>query len=73
MSNDWKHVDPNQIRWLPHEFDKKNVNFVAGMKTIGGAGDPCKKEGLAIHVYTADSSMKDSAFCNSDGDFLIGK
>jgi hypothetical protein len=32
------------------------------------------KGGLAIHIFTANSSMSDRnrAFCNSDGDLLIG-
>eukprot|EP01091_Cochliopodium_minus_P012652 TRINITY_DN3878_c0_g1_i1.p1 TRINITY_DN3878_c0_g1~~TRINITY_DN3878_c0_g1_i1.p1 ORF type:complete len:431 (-),score=119.29 TRINITY_DN3878_c0_g1_i1:49-1341(-) len=71
ISYDFSEIDPNQIRWLPYQFDKKGSTFVSGMKTITGSGDPCMKEGLAIHVYTADTSMKDTAFCNSDGDFLI--
>jgi homogentisate 1,2-dioxygenase len=43
-----------------------------GFITVAGAGDPALKEGCAIHVYAANTSMKDKAFYNSDGDFLIG-
>lgn len=30
------------------------------------------KAGMAIHMYTANTSMVDTCFYNSDGDFLIG-
>jgi homogentisate 1,2-dioxygenase len=30
------------------------------------------KAGMAIHMYTANISMVDTCFYNSDGDFLIG-
>lgn len=29
------------------------------------------KEGLAIHIYTANVSMTNRAFCSNDGDMLI--
>jgi homogentisate 1,2-dioxygenase len=40
--------------------------------TVGGAGDPQIKTGLAIYLYAANTSMKNTSFFNSDGDFLIG-
>lgn len=43
-----------------------------GLHTVCGAGDPCTRHGIAIHIYTCNTSMYDSAFFNSDGDFLIG-
>ena len=42
------------------------------MKTICGAGDPKIRHGIAVYIYTCNTSMKDRAFYNSDGDFLIG-
>jgi homogentisate 1,2-dioxygenase len=47
------------------------VDFVQGLKTIGGHGDAANRDGLAVHIYTANKSMERTAFCNSDGDFLI--
>lgn len=32
---------------------------------------PASKQGYAIHMYAASTSMKDCSFCNADGDFLI--
>lgn len=41
------------------------------MKTIAGSGEPTLREGLATHVYAANTSMKKKAFVNSDGEYLI--
>ncbi|TVY58380.1 Homogentisate 1,2-dioxygenase [Lachnellula cervina] len=66
------HVSPTQLAWLPFEIPAgNNVDFVAGLKTIAGSGDPTLREGIATHIYAANSDMKNSAFVNSDGDFLI--
>ena len=32
---------------------------------------PATKDGYAIHIYTASTSMHDSCLANADGDFLI--
>ncbi|KAL4864578.1 hypothetical protein BDV12DRAFT_201005 [Aspergillus spectabilis] len=49
----------------------ESVDFIQGWKTIGGHGDPSLKEGLAVHMYMANTSMGKKAFCNNDGDLLI--
>lgn len=48
------------------------VDFVDGLHTICGAGDFRARQGVAIHVYLCNASMKDKAFYNADGDFLFG-
>lgn len=73
------HHIPNQIRWSPFnklllEDNKKtsnDIDFVHGLHTLAGAGDPTIKNGLAIHIYTSNANMDNTAFYNSDGDFLI--
>lgn len=66
------HVSPTQLAWLPFDIPKDGaVDFVSGLKTIAGSGDPTLREGLATHAYLANTSMKQRAFVNSDGDFLI--
>ncbi|ORX96550.1 RmlC-like cupin domain-containing protein [Clohesyomyces aquaticus] len=45
--------------------------FHPGNPNIGGYGDPTLKEGLAMHMYSCNASMRNQAFCNNDGDFLI--
>lgn len=66
-------LTPQQMRWSPMPFpaEGEKLDFVTGMKTVGGAGDPTMKDGLAIHNYAANVSMTDKCFYNSDGDFLI--
>jgi homogentisate 1,2-dioxygenase len=48
-----------------------SVDFVQGIRTVGGQGDATSKDGLAIHIYAANASMKNRAFCNNDGDLMI--
>lgn len=63
------------MRWNPFDIPNadEQINFVQGLHTICGAGDPKTRHGIAIHVYLCNASMKDTAFYNVDGDFLIGK
>ncbi|KAI5919896.1 homogentisate 1,2-dioxygenase [Camillea tinctor] len=64
---------PRGLCWLPFTVPSTNsrVDFVQGIKTIAGNGDSVTKEGLAIHIYTANASMNNRAFCSHDGDMLI--
>ena len=67
-------VTPNQMRWYPFEIPSKataKVDFVRGMFTMCGSGGASNKSGFAVHVYTANESMKSTSFANADGDFLI--
>jgi homogentisate 1,2-dioxygenase len=63
---------PNQLRWkaIP-SLKEGSVNFVQGLVSLLGAGEPSLKQGISIYVYSANSSMEKTAFYNSDGDFLI--
>jgi homogentisate 1,2-dioxygenase len=67
------HVSPTQVAWLPFDLpkDQEETDFISGMKTVAGSGEPTLREGIATHVYTANKSMTQKAFVNSDGDFLI--
>ncbi|BGP14838.1 hypothetical protein JCM10213_002723 [Rhodosporidiobolus nylandii] len=66
-------VSPTQIAWRPFPLpkDSEKVNFVQGLKTVAGTGSPMDKEGLAVHMYLANTSMDKEAFINNDGDMLI--
>ncbi|UZJ55719.1 hypothetical protein CBS101457_005039 [Exobasidium rhododendri] len=72
-SNSNVHVSPTQLAWKPFEVPQKGerINFIEGLKTLGGNGEPSQKSGLAIHIYTANISMEKEAFCSQDGDMLI--
>mmetsp|Transcript_594 Transcript_594/g.1280 ORF Transcript_594/g.1280 Transcript_594/m.1280 type:complete len:503 (-) Transcript_594:119-1627(-) len=91
-SNDMK-LDPNPMRWGATPLhpstssfpkSKKNINFIQGIHTLLGSGDPTCKSGIGIYVYACNSSMAATAgdggdggnggdmhMYNSDGDFLI--
>ncbi len=67
------HFSPTQLAWHPFDIPAENskTDFVSGLKTIAGNGDPTLREGLAVHIFAANESMGKRAFVNSDGDFLI--
>ncbi|CAH1799036.1 unnamed protein product, partial [Owenia fusiformis] len=67
------HPNPNQLRWHPFDIpkDSEKQDFVSGISTVCGAGDPCSRHGIGIHIYACNTSMTNKAFYNSDGDFLI--
>ncbi|XP_060521684.1 homogentisate 1,2-dioxygenase [Cylas formicarius] len=73
ITHDWseEEPDPNQMRWNPFDLPDRSIDFVEGLNTICGAGDPKTKLGLAVHVYACNVPMKNRAFYNADGDFLI--
>jgi len=62
---------PNQLRWKPFPIPDKPHDFIEGLLTIAGVGDISLKTGISVYVYTANTSMKEKCFYNSDGDFLI--
>ena len=67
-------VEPNQLRWNPENVPSQaeiELNFVNGIHTTAMHGDPCGKEGLAIHTYRVNSSMEKRSMTNADGDLLI--
>ncbi|XP_064404429.1 homogentisate 1,2-dioxygenase-like [Halichondria panicea] len=67
---DWP-PNPNQMRWKPFTMPDKPTDFVEGLHTVCGAGDPKLRNGIAIHVYTCNQSMDNKCMYNADGDFLI--
>ncbi len=87
-------LDPNPLRWgatplvttrtshsstISTGEDRNNINFIQGIHTLAGSGDPTTKSGLGIYVYACNTNMSGRSECdendihmyNSDGDFLI--
>jgi homogentisate 1,2-dioxygenase len=62
---------PNQLRWDPLPVPEQPTDFVEGIVTLGGNGDPAMQTGVAIHLYAANRSMRDRFFANADGEMLI--
>lgn len=64
-------ANPTQLRWKPVDIPDSPTDFVDGLFTICGAGSSFLRHGYAIHMYAANKSMDNCAFCNADGDFLV--
>jgi homogentisate 1,2-dioxygenase len=66
-------VSPNRTRWrpLPLPDAATHVDFLDGLVTLGGAGEPTAGPGWAVHLYAANADMQDRSFSNADGDLLV--
>lgn len=62
---------PNQLRWDPPPMPATPTDFVEGLATMAGNGDPAAMSGCAIHLYAANRSMTDRFFYNADGEMLV--
>ena len=62
---------PNQLRWDPLPMPQTRTDFVDGLVTMAGNGDPAAQSGCGIHMYTANASMTDRFFYDADGELLI--
>lgn len=56
---------PNQLRWDPLPIPAEPTDFVDGLITIAG------NDGIGVHVYAANQSMRDRFFYNADGELLV--
>ncbi|SMF20633.1 homogentisate 1,2-dioxygenase [Pseudobacteriovorax antillogorgiicola] len=65
------HITPQQLRWDPMPKPSGSTHLIQGMVTVAANGDAAMRAGSAIHLYSANESMKDEYFYNSDGDLLI--
>jgi homogentisate 1,2-dioxygenase len=62
---------PNRLRWDPLPPAGEAADFLDGLVTYAGNGDPAAGAGCAIHLYAADRPMRDRAMFNADGELLI--
>ena len=62
---------PNQLRWDPLPMPSQPTDFVHGMVTMAGNGDPHAQSGCGIHLYAANRSMTGRVFYNADAEMLI--
>ena len=62
---------PNRLRWDPLPMPAQNCDFVEGLTTIAGCGDPASQIGLAVHVYRANRSMVERCLWNADGEMMF--
>jgi homogentisate 1,2-dioxygenase len=59
------------FRPLPLPSADAPTDFLAGLTTFAGAGDPSTNRGAAVHLYAANIDMVRTALCNLDGDLLV--
>lgn len=62
---------PNRMRWDPLPLPETPADWVEGLVTYGGNGDPETQAGAGIHLYAANRSMVDRVFYCADGELLI--
>jgi homogentisate 1,2-dioxygenase len=62
---------PNQLRWDPLPIPDVPTDFIDGLTTMAGNGDPASMTGCGIHIYAANRSMVDRFFYDADGEMLI--
>jgi homogentisate 1,2-dioxygenase len=73
LTSDFSGVEtpPNRLRWNPLPIPKQPTDFIQGLTTLAGNGDPQSQTGCGIHLYAANCSMTTRAFYNADGELLI--
>ena len=62
---------PNPMRWNPLPIPSEPTDFVEGIVTYAGNGDPHAHAGCGIHLYALNRSMTHRAFYNADGEMLV--
>jgi homogentisate 1,2-dioxygenase len=61
---------PNRLRWDPLPIPKASADFLQGLSTIAGCGEPAAQSGVAVHIYCANRSMQ-RCFWNADGELML--
>jgi homogentisate 1,2-dioxygenase len=64
-------LSPNRLRWNPLPMPASPTDFVDGLYTMGGNGNPGMHTGIAAHLYAANRSMTERVFFDADGELLI--
>lgn len=63
--------NPNRMRWNPLPVPETPTDWVEGLVTYAGNGNPDADAGIGIHLYAANRSMTDRVFYSADGELLI--
>ena len=64
-------ASPNQLRWNPLPMPTVPTDFIQGLVTMAGNGDPRAQTGAGVHLYAANTSMRRRIFYSADGELLI--
>ena len=61
----------NRLRWDPFPIPEGPTDFLEGLLTIAGSGEPASQAGIAAHLYRANRSMVSRYFFNADGEMMF--
>jgi homogentisate 1,2-dioxygenase len=62
---------PNRLRWDPLPLPARPTDFIDGLFTVAGSGEPAAQSGVAAHVYCANRSMGNRYFSNADAEMMF--
>jgi homogentisate 1,2-dioxygenase len=62
---------PNQLRWNPQPMPQSETDFIDGIVTMAGCGDPFSQTGLGVHIFACNKDMTSRFFYNADGEMLV--
>src|SRR5882672_5189421 len=62
---------PNRLRWNPLPIPEAPTDFLDGLITLAGSGEPAAQAGVAVHIYRANRSMSERYFVDSDGELMF--
>jgi homogentisate 1,2-dioxygenase len=62
---------PNRLRWNPMPLPARPTDFLEGLATLAGSGEPAAQAGIAVHLYAANRSMKDRYLVDADGELMF--
>jgi homogentisate 1,2-dioxygenase len=62
---------PNRLRWNPLPIASKPTDFLDGLATLAGSGQPAAQAGVAVHIYRANRDMRSRYFWNADGELMF--
>ncbi len=64
-------LPPNRLRWNPLAMPDTPTDLIDGMTTMMVNRAPAELEGVAVHVYRANTDMTTRAFVDADGELLF--
>jgi homogentisate 1,2-dioxygenase len=64
-------LSPNRLRWDPIPEAAAGTDFIDGMTTMVFNRTPADLEGVAVHLYAANTDMDRRVFVSADGELLI--
>ncbi len=62
---------PDPMRWGPMPEPDSPTDFVQGLVTMAGTGDPASHRGCAIHLYAINRTMRERVLYDADGELLV--